>query len=119
MRRRVCAIHVFIDHVEILVPGKPRLFRGTLPDKTVTFAWREVTRVIAFKRDRWIVDCICFAFELNGTETIEVSEEMEGWAALVDVVPVYLAGALRQEEWWDKVVSPTFQPCLTNIYLRA
>jgi hypothetical protein len=80
---------------------------------------QEVTRVIAFKRDQWTVDCICFAFELNGKETIEVSENMEGWAALVDAVPVRLPGALRQEEWWDKVVSPTFEPCLTNIYPRA
>jgi hypothetical protein len=115
---RVCAVYPFQDRVEIHVPGKRRLFGKDLPDKTLTFTWGEVTRVIAFKRDCWIVDSIRFVFELNGTQTIEVWEEMKGWEALVDAVPVYLPGALSQKEWWERVVSPTFELCRTEIYPR-
>ena len=57
-------------------------------------------------------------FELNGTHTVEVSEDMLGWKALVEAVPVYLRGALSQEEWFQKVASPAFELCLTDIYSR-
>jgi hypothetical protein len=116
---RVSTIHILPDRVNVIVPGELRLFRKDLADKAVAFTWQEVSRVIAFKRDQWIVDRICLVFELNGTETMEVNEEMEGWTALVNAVPVYLSGALAQEEWWSKVAFPAFQTCLTEIYPRV
>ena len=106
------------DHVDIVVPGKPRAFRKQMPGTTLTFAWQDVARVIAFKRDCFTVDSIRFVFELNGTQTIEVSEEMMGWQALVDAVPHHLPGALAQEEWWTKVAFPAFAPCITEVYSR-
>ena len=116
--RRRCTIHALPDRVDIVVPGKSRLFRNDLPDKTVTFNWTEVTQVAVFKRDHFTVDCICMIFELNKTQTLEVNENMEGWNTLVKAVPVYLSGALDEEEWWNKVVAPAFEPCFTKIYSR-
>jgi hypothetical protein len=75
---RVCVVHPIHDRVEIHVPGKRRLFRKDLPDSTLSFTWHEVTRVVVFKRDCLTVDSIRMLFELNGTHTIELSEEMEG-----------------------------------------
>ena|SRR5258707_8261052 len=116
--RRTCAILTFPDRVDIVIPGKSRLFRENLPDKTVTFSWQEVTQVMVFKRDQFIVDLICMLFELNGKETSEMNENMQGWQDLVKAVPIHLPGALTQEEWWGKVVSPAFETCLTQVYPR-
>src|SRR5262249_16157098 len=107
----LCVISTSQDRVEIAVPGKQRLLPKSLPDRTVSFEWREVTRVLAFKRDQLIVDCICCIFELNGTETVEVNEDMQCWKVLMDAIPVNLSGALRQEEWWRKVAFPAFASC--------
>lgn len=115
---RRCVIHTLSDRVDIVVPGKARLFRENLQDKTVTFKWPEVTQVAVFKRDQFTVDCICMAFELNYKESLEVNENMEGWNTLVKAVPIYLSGALTEAEWWDKVVWPTFELCFTTIYSR-
>ena len=104
--------------MDIVVPGASRFFREDLPDKTVTFTWLEVTRVAVFKRDQFTVDCICMIFELNNKESVEVNENMEGWGTLVKAVPVYLSGALAEEQWWNKVVSPAFELCFTQIYSR-
>jgi hypothetical protein len=115
---RRCGIHTFSDRVDIVVPGKSRLFREDLPDKTVTFKWPEVTQVAVFKRDRFSVDCICMVFELNHTESLEVNEDLEGWNTLVEAVAIYLSGALTQGQWWNKVLWPTFELCFTTIYSR-
>ncbi|HZE24707.1 MAG TPA: hypothetical protein VE054_11970 [Blattabacteriaceae bacterium] len=96
--RRRCAIHALPDRVDIVVPGKSRLFRDDLLDKTVTFNWPEVTQVAVFKRDQFTVDCICMIFELANSETLEVNENMEGWNTLVKAVPIYLSGALAEEQ---------------------
>jgi hypothetical protein len=58
------------------------------------------------------------AFELNGTETLELNENMQGWQALVDAIPRNLLGALTEKEWWPKVVAPAFETCLTEVYPR-
>ena len=116
---RRCAIHTLPDRVDIIVPGASRFFHENLPDKTATFTWTEVTRVAVFKRDQFLVDCICMGFELNHKETLEVNENMDGWDTLVKAVPVYLSAALAEEQWWNKVVSLTFEPCFTETYSRA
>ena len=87
-----------------------------MPDKTITFRWNEVTQAAVFKRDLFTVDCIHLIFELNHIETIELHESMQGWEALIASIPQNLSGALSQEQWWDKVVSPPFETCWTKIY---
>jgi hypothetical protein len=113
---RTCEIHPLPDRVDIFVPGKRRLFRKDLPDKTITFRWNEITQAAVFKRDLFTVDCIHLIFELNGTHTLEVHEEMQGWKDLIDAIPRHLPGAMSQEQWWNKVVSPAFELCWTKIY---
>src|SRR6185437_13211501 len=93
---RRCSIHTFPDHVDIIVPGKSRFFRRNLPDKNISFSWEEITGIIAFKRDCWTVDLICFLIEINKTETLESNENMIGWKNLIDAIPHYLAGALAE-----------------------
>jgi hypothetical protein len=115
---RRCAIHTLPDRVDIVVPGTSRLFREALPDKTVTFKWPEVTQVAVFKRDQFTIDCICMVFELNYKESLEANENMEGWNTLVKAVPIYLSGALAEEQWWNNVVAPAFEFCFTTIYSR-
>lgn len=116
--RRLCSIHTFPDCVDIIVPGKSRLFRKDLPDTNTSFNWKDVTEIVAFKRDCWIVDLICFVIEINKTETLELNENMIGWKSLTDAIPHYLAGALAEDEWYTKVAVPAFKPCQTQIYSR-
>lgn len=116
---RRCSIHTFPDHVDIIVPGKSRFFRKDLPDTNTSFTWKEVTEIVAFKRDCWTVDLICFVIEINKTETLELNENMIGWKSLIDAIPRYLAGALTEDEWFTKVAFPAFKPCQTQIYSRA
>jgi hypothetical protein len=113
---RRCAIHTLPERVDIVVPERRRCFRKSIPEKTITFAWHGITEVCVFKRDCYTVDQICMIFELNRTETVTVSEDMDGWSELVTAIPVYLPGALTQDGWWDKVVSPAFELCITKIY---
>lgn len=113
---RRCSIHTSPDHVDIIVPGKSHLFRKDLPDTNTSFSWKEVTGIIAFKRDCWTVDLICLVIEINKTETLELNENMIGWKNLIDAIPHYLAGA--EDEWFTKVAVPAFKPCQTQIYSR-
>jgi hypothetical protein len=117
--RRACTIHLFPERVDIIVPGRARLFRKTPPDTTSTFLWEEVTRIFVFKRDAFTVDLICMAFELNGAQTIEINENMDGWKELADAVPVYLPGTLTHNDWFQKVAFPAFALCWTQIYTRT
>jgi hypothetical protein len=109
-----CAISILDDGVEIRCPEKRRLFRKNPPARVVSFTWREVTNVFVFKRDLFIIDSIRMLFELNGTQTIEISEDMEGWSTVVEALPVHLPGAMAQNEWWQRVVSRTFETCWTK-----
>jgi hypothetical protein len=94
------------------------LFRKKHMERTLNFAWSEVTQVSVFKRDCFTVDLICLAFELNGSHFTEVNEEAVGWKALVDALPNYLPGALSQDEWWNDVVTPPFELCWKDLYKR-
>lgn len=64
--------------------------------------WNEVQGVVVYKRDCYTVDLICMVFE-TPDGAVELSEEMDGWSALIDAVPRLLPGTTSKAEWWDKV----------------
>jgi hypothetical protein len=115
-QRSTREIRVSAEGVEIHVSGVSGLFRRKSFEKKLQFRWAEVTRACVFKRDCFSVDLICLAFELNGAQATEVNEDMAGWPALIEALPVYLPGALPQQEWWDKVMIPAFELCWTQLY---
>lgn len=106
------------EGVKIRTSGVSGIFRRKPFERKAQFRWGEVTRVCVFKRDCFTVDLICMTLELNGAECAEVNEEMAGWSALIEALPVYLPGALPQYQWWQKVMLPAFELCWTQLYPR-
>jgi len=69
--------------------------------------WKEVSGIVAYKRDLLTTDLICLRFT-NGEWNIEINEEMSGWTTLINAIPTYLPGALSPSDWWDRVSHPAF-----------
>ena len=70
--------------------------------------WAEVDRVVAFKRDCYVTDCICMEFVRANGMAIEVNEEMDGWEGLTTALPKYLLGSKELSEWFSPVSFPAF-----------
>ncbi len=79
--------------------------------------WSEVSRVVAYKRDCWGIDLLCMAI---GTVAgaVEINEEMDGWAALTDALPMLLPGTLDKSQWWQRIAQPPFAANVTTLFSR-
>lgn len=62
---------------------------------TTQMEWSEVTAIVAFKRDCVTTDMVCIGFT-TPDGTIEMNEQMEGWEAMTDDLPLYLLGTVPQ-----------------------
>ena len=82
---------------------------------TTMVKWQDVNGAVAFKRDCYTVDQIRIGFttEKGG---IVVTEDMEGWEALIDLLPSYLPGTLDSADWWGKVAQPPFATNPTTLF---
>jgi hypothetical protein len=85
---------------------------------SLSMLWSEVCSAVAFKRDEFIVDCICLFLAREDGTGVETDEEMEGWTEFTAALPTYLPGCRLWEEWFWKVVSPAFAPNPTEIFRR-
>jgi hypothetical protein len=83
-----------------------------------SMAWSEVYSAIAFKRDLFIVDCVCLLLAGENGTGVEVDEEMEGWSEFTGALPGHLPGCEAWEEWFLKVTSAAFAANATEIYSR-
>jgi hypothetical protein len=115
--RYTVSVSISPEGVQVHLSGTEGLFRKKQIERTMNFAWNEVTHVSAFKRDCFACDMICLEFGLNGTHTTEISEEAVG-DSLIAALPTYLPGALSASEWWGEVVLPPFELCWTELYKR-
>ena len=73
---------------------------------TTGVKWQEVNCVV-YKRDLYTIDLVCLGFT-TAEGTIEVNEQMEGWATVVDAFPLYLPETPNRADWSNKVVQPPF-----------
>ena len=79
--------------------------------------WKDVNGVVAYKRDLFAYDEICLGFSSpNGG--VEVNEQMQGWDALINALPAYLAGVPCPDQWWEKVAQPPFATNATTLLSR-
>ena len=81
--------------------------------------WRDISRVTAFKRDLFTVDCICLLFARPDGSEVELDEEMEGWKRFLESLPQHLPGCKPLSEWIRAVAFPAFETNPTLIYDRA
>lgn len=77
------------------------------------FRWSDVCRICGFKRDLYSVDLICLAFQIPD-KVFEINEEMEGYHAIIETMPVHFPGL--EPQWWTKIALPSFATNLTTIW---
>jgi len=89
----------------------------TLENETgsVSFLWDSILVVETFKRDQFMVDCICLAFEIQ-EGWIEVHENMKGWANFLEALEQRLSGFPKKENWMRKVAFPPFVTNQTRLW---
>ena len=85
---------------------------------TPTLPWPEIRKVVAFKRDLFVVDLVCLRFEASHERAYEVNEEMGGWDELLVVLPGRLPGCLSRESVLELTVLPAFARNETVVYER-
>ncbi len=83
--------------------------------QTAKICWRDVARIVAFKRDLMTVDLLCLHFETM-LETVEINEEMPGYAAVESEMESRFAFA---DDWKLRVLFPAFETNEEAIYDRA
>ena len=72
---------------------------------SIILPWKEVTRVIAYRRDAYVGDLICLVVELGSLRTVELDETMPGWHEFLAALPCYLTGAKGAEETFVSLVA--------------
>jgi hypothetical protein len=83
-----------------------------------SFSWNSVSNVKTFKRDLYIVDCICLAFE-TPDGWIELNEDMQGWNNFLGELQSRLPGFPPRQEWWPKVMQPAFATNERQLWTKA
>jgi hypothetical protein len=79
--------------------------------------WNEINAAVEYKRDCFAYDLLCIAFS-TPDGSFEANEHMEGWKSLLEILPTYLPGTPKSEEWWLKVVQPPFATNATILFSR-
>ena len=70
-------------------------------------SWDAIQRVEAFKRDLVTTDLICITVS-NKRESIELNEEMAGWAEFIEEMENRLPIIAPRKEWYERVMKPAF-----------
>ncbi len=77
--------------------------------------WRDVRKIVAFKRDMVTADLVCLAFQCTGQEGVfEVNDEVGGFWDLVNRVKEVFPDS--DQEWEESVVQPAFARNAIAIY---
>src|SRR6266496_4620259 len=79
--------------------------------------WENVESAIAYKLDAVTYDIIVVRFT-TATGTVDVMEDAEGWAGLLEALPNYLPGFLPSQDIFEAVALPPFATKATNVYKR-
>ena len=78
----------------------------------VQISWNKITKIIAFKRDLYVVDTICLVIEINDI-FYEINEEMNGFSDLFGFMEKILSVSPR---WYIDIMTPAFEANMKVIY---
>jgi hypothetical protein len=81
----------------------------------ISVRWNDIQEIVAFKRDLFTTDLICFSFSTSDG-SFEVNEEVPGYSSLESALKKELPGF--DNRWRYKVIKPAFAPNRTVIYQR-
>jgi hypothetical protein len=65
--------------------------------------------------DLWHVDQVYLLVETD-EGTLQLDEDMAKFWEFQSDLPNHLSGAMRWEEFWQCVVTPAYETCLTTVY---
>jgi hypothetical protein len=71
------------------------------------FAWNEVRRLEAYKRDAYVGDCLCLAILGPGDRVIEITEASPGWDAAGAAIAQFVPGSMAHGEWMVRLIAAT------------
>ena len=81
------------------------------------YAWNEVEKIVAFKRDYFTYDKICLQIDIgNRVGPLELNEEFAGYKQFSEAIEKYLPSVCQG--WWSKVAFPAFAENATLVFLR-
>ena len=87
--------------------------------RTQRLPWDRVAQVVAYRRDLLTIDQICLAIVCDDPEeSIEVSEDDDGYKHLIEELPKRPTEFPAPEEWWQKIALPPFETQWTRLYSR-
>ena len=84
--------------------------------KVIFVQWAAINSINTFKVDLFTVDMICFEFYQNDESRVEINEHMEGYKAIVDILPSKFEGF--DQDWFSKVFKPAFATNFTEVWKR-
>ena len=86
--------------------------------KPIFISWNEITRITAFKRDLFTVDCICLMINTADSKELELNEDMKGWSEFTESIEKFLSGSRPFSEWFFQVAHPAFETNPTEIFSK-
>ncbi len=101
-----------------LVPNGFSLIADNPREVIAEIHWDEISRVIAYKRDCFIYDQICFAVDIEKAKAFEICEDMEGWENLIQTFPQKLSGFPEKKQWLQKLAFPAFKTNVITLFER-
>lgn len=80
--------------------------------------WTEIDQILAYKRDLFTTDLICWVFHSSERDiNVEVHEEMLGFKALQEIVGSRFD--IKLGDWFRKVAFPPFAPSVTKLWPKG
>jgi hypothetical protein len=99
-----------------IIPGG---FQLTVGQKNVgAVSWKDVERIVAFKKDLLTEDVVCLELVLRGRDggCFLISEDAEGFWDVADCLSSVLSGV--SDDWMSAVIRPPFATSATIVYQR-
>jgi len=82
------------------------------------YAWSEVGRIVAFKRDYGTYDEVYLQLDIGRRiGPLELGEQFEGFSSFVELMEKHLPGI--SESWWYHVAFPAYAENATTIFHRT
>ena len=88
------------------------------PTPDLRLPWREIGRIVAYKRDLFVYDRICMFVARADGSGVELNEEMDGWQTFCEELPQALPGCKSYDDWFRSVAFPAFAKNTTELYGR-
>jgi hypothetical protein len=104
-----------VDGISVSWPAK---WRWQTP-QVRRLGWADIDKVVAYKRDCYLVDQICLEFLTVAGDSVMITEETNDWKELACALPKFLPGFPVFEAWFSNIAFPPFEGNLAILYDRS